>query len=240
MEPLSIAVCEDEADAFSRLLSLMGRCGIPHRVERFEDGTAFLSSFHPGRYDLILMDIYMDGMGGLEAVAKLRERDEAVPVAFITTSGEHAMDGYRYHVCRYLQKPVREEDVAEVMELALREKENRPGLTLSVRDGAKHIPFAQIRYIEQRDHELIFCLTGQRSLTLRGRLDRFEQLLPKPPFYRCHKSYLVNLSYVRRLDREVNIFEMTEGGAAYIRRDSVREAARSLERFLFEEARKHW
>ena len=237
MEILTVAICEDSAAEYGELASLIDAGGIPCSCEWFRTGAAFLERFYPGRYDLILMDIYMEGLTGVETVARLRERDGNVPVAFITTSLDHAMDGYRLRVSRYLHKPIQPEEVEETLRFAVREKRNLPGLLLSTRQGERHTPFHQIRYAEQSNHDLTVFLTGGRTLTMRERLDNLERRLPAPPFFRCHKSYLVNLTQVRCLDRERNAFEMNEGGAAYIRRPSLRAAAKALERVLFDETR---
>ena len=220
MESLRIAVCEDAPAEYQELLSILQCVNIPVSCERFADGAEFLNGFYPGKYDLVLMD----GLGGVEAVSRLREQDSATPVAFVTSSLDHAMDGYRLHVARYLHKPLQAGEVEEVLRFALREKANEAGLSLPT----GRVSFRQIRYVEQSNHDLIFHLTGGREARARERLDRIEGQFPAPPFFRTHKSYLVNLYYVRYLDRDLNAFEMNGGGTAYIRRSSVREAAKAL------------
>lgn len=237
MDTLKIAICEDSAMEYQLLVSLIDASGVPCAYERFETGDAFLAQFYPGKYDFILMDIYMEGLSGVETVSKLRERDDSAPVAFITTSLDHAMDGYRLRVGRYLHKPLQRAEVEEALRFALQEKKNLPGLSLSTRQGERYMPFRHIRYAEQSNHDLTVFLTGNRTLIMRERLDNLERRLPSPPFFRCHKSYLVNLLQVRYLNRELYAFEMNEGGAAYIRRASLREAAKALERALFDETR---
>ena len=233
MESLRIAVCEDNPDEYQDLLAIMECVGPPFSCERFRDGAEFLSRFYPGAYDLVLTDIYMNGLNGVETVSCLREYDLTTPVAFITSSPDHAIDGYRLHVARYLRKPFQSGEVEEVMRLALRERDAQPGVVLS----GENVPFRQIRYVEQSNHDLIFRLTGGRDAQIRERLDRIEGQFPKPPFFRPHKSYLVNLCYVRCLDRDLNAFEMSEGGAVYVRRGSMREAAKALGKTLFRAAR---
>ena len=57
-----------------------------HHCTQFGSSEELLEAFRPGKFDLLLMDIYMDGMTGVEAVQKIREMDDAIPIAFTTTS----------------------------------------------------------------------------------------------------------------------------------------------------------
>ena len=237
MNHLTIAICEDNTAEYQELLSICQCSGIDCVCERFEEGAAFLARFYPGKYDLILMDIYMNGLDGVETVSRLRELDSGVPVAFITTSLDHAMDGYRLRVSRYLRKPLQEKEVIETLSFALREKRTLPGFAFSTRQETRNIPFREIRDLEQANHDVHIFLTGGRVLRLRERLDHLEAQFPVPPFFRSHKSFLINLTQVRCLDRERNVFEMNEGGTVYIRRASVSEAFKALERVLFDETR---
>ena len=75
---------------------------------QFASSEELLEAFRPGGFDLLLMDIYMDGMTGVEAVRKIREMDETIPIAFTTTSTEHTLESYRLSVLKYLEKPVRQ------------------------------------------------------------------------------------------------------------------------------------
>ena len=86
---------------------------------------------------------------------------------------------------------------------------------------------------------LNYYLTGGEELTSRGRLDEVEQSVPRPPFYRCHKSFLVNLAHVKDFDEDLNVFEMSEGGVVYVRRQSTREAVRAFRGFMFAQLREN-
>jgi len=238
MADLHIAICEDDNQEYDLLSQILKESSVDVEWERFSDGPSFLAQFYQGRYDLILMDIYMTGMTGVEAVSHIREQDSIVPIAFITTSLDHAMDGYRYHVNRYLQKPLRREDIEEVLLLALKEQKNAPGVQVRTPEGQLNVPFSHIRYVEQVNHDLNFMLTGGRVYSMRGKLDEVAPRFPAPPFFRCHKSYLVNLSQIKRPDRELCVFEMNEGGMAYIRRDSLKEALSAYERYMFDQVRR--
>lgn len=75
-------------------------------IETFSSAEAFLEPFEPGGFDLLLLDIYMEEMTGMEAAEAVRLRDEKVPIIFLTTSSEHLMEGYRGFAAGYLLKPL--------------------------------------------------------------------------------------------------------------------------------------
>ncbi len=95
-ETLVLGICEDDDEEYTNLEMILGKFDIQTEAERFTDGSGLLENYYPGKYDLLLMDIYMDGMNGVETTARVRETDSDVPIAFITTSQDFAMEGYRY------------------------------------------------------------------------------------------------------------------------------------------------
>lgn len=234
MEQLMIAVCEDDRADRDRLRGLIGAGGIPASVAEFETGEAFLSAWQPERFDLIFMDIYLEGLSGVEAVRRVRERDESVPVAFTTTSQDFALDSYRLNVERYIEKPVSQKAVDEILALALNKKSERSRDVIQLgRRNPLRLPAPRLRYVEQQGHDLVFFLSGGDVMKRKGKLDEIAPLLESYPFFRCHKSYLVNLSYVTGIDRERMVFQMREGGSVYIRRETFRQAKREWENWLF-------
>lgn len=237
MEALQAAVCEDDPTEQQNLLALIRQSGIPAQCSVFSSGEAFLASFQPGKFDLIFMDIYMGGLSGVDTVAEIRKSDASVPIAFATTSVDFALEGYRLGVLKYIEKPAEEKDVRELLELALLKRDHRPRLLLKIGGAEAGIPFERILYAEQQAHELLLHLTGGDLLHAAERLDALEPRFSGRGFFRCHKSFLVNLAYVRSLDRELMVFTMQGGENVYIRRKSLAEARRAYESYLFRQAR---
>lgn len=238
MEQLNIAVCEDDRADLQHLCGLITANGVSANVSAFETGEDFLAACQPDRFDLIFMDIYLGGLNGVETVRRVRSMGITAPVAFITISEDFAMDSYRLDVEKYIEKPARQEKVDESIALALRKKEERHR-DMIVWGRREPVAFsaAQLRYVEQREHFLTFYLTGGRSWRRKGKLNDLEPLLAKYPFFRCHKSYLVNLNFVLDIDREQMVFQMKEGGNAYIRRETFYRAKGAWENWLFTSAR---
>ena len=239
MMGLKIAVCEDEPEEYEKLKRVLEQSGREVDVDYFPDGSLLLQSFYAGKYDLIMLDIYMKGMGGIETAAGIRQTDEEVPVAYLTGSEDFALEAYRYHVLRYLVKPPKKEEVEELLCLAEKMRTYLPSLTIRTDGRERKVPLRQIRYIEQNNRNLNYFLTGGEELTSRGRLDEVEQSVPCPPFYRCHNSFLVNPAHVKDFDEELNVFVMSEGGVVYVRKQSTREAVRAFRDFMFAQLREN-
>ncbi len=238
METLHAAVCEDNPDEQSKLLAILEKSEIPTETAVYCCGEDFLREYRQGKFDLIFMDIYMDGISGVDVVAKLRETGDTVPVAFITTSTDHALESYRLEALKYIEKPLKEKAVLELLQFAQLKKEHTTRLLLKKNGRDFSLPFERILYVEQKDHALYLYLTGGETVRVKERMDAIEPQFAGQPFFRCHKSYLVNLAYVVELDRELMVFVMKEGHNVHIRRESMGKARKAFEAYLFTAARR--
>lgn len=237
MDVLEVAICEDSPEERERLLALIEKADASAHCTTFTDGESFLGEFRPGKYDLIFMDIYMGGMTGVETVTRLRELDEEVPIAFATTSTEHTLESYRLNVLKYIEKPVGQKAVQEIIQLARLKKESRPHLHFKIDGSEVNIPLDSIIYMEQKGHELLIHVADGEPVRVNEKLDSVEPLLAGQSFYRCHKSYLVSLACIKSYDKELMVFTMKDGKNVHIRRESLGEARRAYEDFLFGTAR---
>lgn len=236
---LYIAVCEDNPLEQKQLLSLIEDSGISAKIMAFTCGEAFLKEFSTGRFDLIFMDIYLGGMTGVEIASKIRETDESVPIAFTTTSTEFTLESYRLGALKYIEKPVKKKAVQELLEIVRLKKENRPRLLLKMNGKDILIDFQRILYVEQKAHILRVFLAGGEILLVNEKLKNIESQFEEQNFIRCHKSYLVNLAYVKELNREFRLFSMKEGQNVLIRRESMPAAQKALADYLFEKLKHH-
>ncbi len=239
MEKLHIAICEDERSDVQHLCELIMANDILTEISVFETGEDFLAACQLNRFDLIFMDIYLDGLNGVEAVRRIRKMDGNVPIAFTTNSKDFALDGYRLNVAKYIEKPASQNDVDEILVIALSKKAalNKAVIIWGQRNPIK-IPVFQLRYVEQQEHSLVFYLAGGNAWKRKGKLDDLEPLLTAYPFFRCHKSYFVNLAFIRGIDKEQMVFQMREGGNVYIRREAFYRAKGAWENWLFSAARR--
>ena len=236
MEDLRIAICDDDKLERTIMSDMLTKLAPNAELEFFVNGESFLENFKANKYDLIILDIYMTGITGVETLERIRRVDANVNVAFSTTSKDFALEGYRLHAVRYLEKPVSEDALKELLTLVSLQKLATPHLNIKVNSEIIDVRFNQIRYLEQSGHTTFIHLKDE-VIKISGKLDDFEEKLDAPNFLRCHKSYLVNLDFVTDVEDEFRVFVMDNGDNVHVRRNDYASAKREFEKYLFTEAR---
>ena len=196
-----VAVCEDQKDTREETAALCGdiltELGVEHQVAVFPSAEELETQLLGGeRFDLLCLDILMDGKNGMELAKKLRTTDNRTSILFLTGSSEFLKDGYEVRPIQYLFKPVSRAELRRAIETDLR-LNHRPR-TFSIKVGGRTaaLPLEDIRYVESRDHGSLFHLaSGEQFYPLS--LTEVEGRLPTEQFCRCHNSFLVNLACVR-------------------------------------------
>lgn len=233
MEQLLVGICEDDKEERVRLLDMVAEAAEKVKAEAFGSAEELLESYYPGKYDLIILDIYMGGMTGIDALEKIRKADGRVTAAIATTSQDFALESYRLRAARYLEKPVNQEEVRDLVQTVVRKKEAEPHYEGETNGTRIRIPFDRILFVEQKGKKLWIHMDDGRELQVRGKLDDEEKRFPAEYFPRCHKSFLVNLAKIRGIDRELMTFVMEDGQHVHIHRQGFFAAKRAYEQYLF-------
>ena len=220
---LKIAVCDDEP-AFVEQIS--------DRIKKYiPDGTiqCFLSSedlLSQGElFDIYFLDIQMEKMNGIETAETLRELDEESIIVFITGAKEYVFQAFDVAALHYLVKPVDDAKLQEVLERAKKEiekKQNRKDRQIFIKTRNKNITLnvADILYFENEMRKII-------AHTVRGEISFYSV---RAGFFRCHRGYLVNLSYVAEYDME-NIL-LSNGEKIYLSKDRYHDFVKQYMRYL--------
>ena len=167
-------------------------------VVRFTNPISFLEPY-TAAYDLVILDIQMPHMNGMEAAYRLREMDENVLLFFVTSMTQYAIEGYEVRAANYIVKPVAYGDFALKLKKALRSRpDHGDQIVLKTELGQVKIAPSKIRYLESVGHNVIYhTLTG--DYTQYASLTKAAEPLENKGFFRCNSCYLVNLAYVRRI-----------------------------------------
>ena len=238
MEPLRLAICDDLPEEREALLTLLEQAPIATNCTQFASSEELLEAFRPGKFDLLLMDIYMDGMTGVEAVQKMREMDDAIPIAFTTTSTDHTLESYRLSVLKYLEKPVQQKEIDDLLRLVKLQKDSAPRLAIQQNGKTQKLPLSELMVLEQQGHHVVLSLKGGSTIQLYGKLSDLLPQLDGQPFFCPHKSYCVNLAFVRGINEEYQCYEMADGKMVPISRSNRAKAKRAWEDYLFARTRR--
>lgn len=207
---IRVAICDDEAKVRQTLREYLERFfrenppGEGEELELTEFSSADqLLQHYPTGIDLLLLDIYMDGVDGMAAARELRKFDPSVCIIFITTMYQYALDGYAVRAFGFIKKPVRYEEFSHELSCAMRQIESQHTrehfLLVKNNDTVYRLPVSQILYCEVRNHSIFIHLTD-RVQEARGQMKDLEEQLGPYGFFRCHVSFLVNSAYIRRID----------------------------------------
>lgn len=171
------------------------------------------SIFHSGmelmkqlsnRFDIIFLDIEMDGMDGIETAREIRKAGSDAVIVFITNMAQYAINGYEVGALDYVLKPVTYYSFSVRMDRAvLRVDKREPKeLLLNLQDGVRRLRTDEIHYVEVQNRLLQYH-TEHGIFQVRGTLQAAEAQLKSEHFVRCNHWYLVNLKYVSEIRKNL-------------------------------------
>lgn len=176
--------------------------------------------------DILLLDIQIPDMLGIEVARRLRQKDTTVIIMFVTSFSQYAIEGYSVEAMDYILKPVSFAPFSAKLARALRVIKQRQteGIMMSVKTktNIRRFPSSKLAYIEVINHNLIYHLTDGTILSQWGSLGRVEEELREYYFVRCNSGYLVNLRYV----------ETIKGNYVIVNGDSLKISAPKRKEFL--------
>ena len=231
---LTFAICDDEplmaqsiADQLSAYMAERGT----YRTERFPDGRSLLES--GGGFDVIFLDVQMERPDGMETARLLRRQGNRSLLIFVTVLRECVFDAFEVGAFDYLIKPLDAGRFRGTMDRALQSLERRPEKSLVVRRGTARevVPLAEIVYCEVRGRKVYLHRSGGEIIDYYDKLEDLERRVDGR-FFKCHRSYLVNLDYVRG-SRDGQVV-LPEGEAIPVSRLRERDLTEALLRCMKE------
>lgn len=204
-----IAIVEDEKEFCEQLQSYLKQYEeenqLQFQISTFCDGAEILEDYKQ-EYDLILMDIEMPKVNGMDAAEQIREMDERVEIMFITNMAQYAIHGYSVGALDFVMKPINYYTLAMKITRALKrvkKKEQKP-ILLNLPDGVVKLEAKQIYYIEVQNRMLHYH-TDAGEYIIRGTLQSVEEMLKDYPFTKCNHWYMVNLMHVTEVRKNIAV-----------------------------------
>lgn len=215
MIPIKVLIADDEEHNREALKSMLCENPLISVDALCKDGFETIAAVHQYKPDLLFLDINMPRLSGFDVLELLGE--QAPPVVFVTAYDEHALKAFETSAIDYVLKPVSPERLQKAIDKFIktgtREKKDyvrfldeqktlgAPLSRILVKDGTEIfiIPVNEIVYIKAED-DYIGIVTEKRMYLKQDRLSFVETILDKSQFYRIHRSYILNINYLSKLE----------------------------------------
>ena len=202
---LSIAVCDDEVieccNMARKIKDILEEMKIPCIIRQFQSGRELLQTIES--FDIVFLDIMMQDMDGMKTAKMFREKDFDKILIFVSSSREYVFEAYDVEAFQYLLKPVDDRKLKRVLQKAVLKTEGRSQeyIIVSRERQKKKLYLDDIYYFEIKGR--IVDVHGPEGIfNYYEQIGELESKLRDKGFFRCHKSYLINLKYVDGYNRQ--------------------------------------
>lgn len=212
---LSVAICDDEPIHRNLLLNYLNQVfyNESYEILEFEKGEELLENY-PGKLDILLLDIQMGGLNGIETAKKIRQFDTNVIIIFTTAVFDFIQQGYEVRAFRYLLKPISYDEFSKHLIECTNDIINEIKKNIKIKEitegSISIIPISSILYIETVSRVTLIH-TDKKIYKTRESIKNLENELENHLFYRCHRSYLINLHKVSSINKD----------SVYIKNDEI-------------------
>ena len=202
--PFTIGICDDDEGQIAGLRETLGKWVLDKpfalAIDEYTSAEGFLFSYPDKPCNLLLLDIEMKELNGMELAKKLRAEGDMLPIVFITGYSEYMNEGYEVEALHYLLKPLDEKKLSAVLDRYLKRYTPEREILLPCEEGMLRICPDEVIYCEAEgkktrlypvDREGILCSLG---------IGECKKMLTED-FISCHRSYIVNLRYICSIGR---------------------------------------
>lgn len=230
MKMIRIAVCDDDERILGETCELLNRYEkVPLTVDMYISGEALLAAGK--KYDIVLLDIDMDGLNGIETARHIRETDKEVKLIYITNYSDYTIFAFGVHAFAYLLKPLKAEELYAQLDEACAYGLSgpEPELEFQAKEGIVHIVPSKILCFEYLNRQILMR-SAERSWHLKRRITELGVEMERYGFAVPHKSFVVNLYAVQRIHGyEITL---TDGSAVPLSQKKSAQFRRALNEYL--------
>lgn len=200
---VAIAICDDDPGDLIKVEAmtkeLLEAEEISYGISRFGNAVSLLSAIeNKEKFDILLLDVMMENLSGMELAAALRRQGNDAAIVFISSSREMALLGYEVSAVRYLEKPVLREKLQEALRYCCQAHLAQKEILLPTAEGQYRILVSDLIYAESWNRGTRLALVNGECKTS-AKISELDRFLPKERFVLCHRSLLVNLGFVQSI-----------------------------------------
>lgn len=201
---INIVLCDDNKCDLDIIKSLLDEINLDFNIKEYTDPKELIKDLDDNQmFDAFLLDIIMNDINGVDVARHIRKTHESSPIFFITATPEYALKGYEVNAMRYYLKPLNKDQLKDDLYGLLKILDNKKNsyITISNTKGLFKIKISDIYYIESM-LRTINIYTKDDTFSTIGKISDFESSLKNNNFIRVHKSFVVNLAYIKNIYKD--------------------------------------
>ncbi len=204
---MRIAIVDDRREDREKLQTLVTEYFAQHsmvaEITCFASGDELLQNFQPGTFQCMFLDIYMEGMDGMDTARRIYHEDPACDLIFCTTSISHAVTSYEVRAAWYLTKPLSVQQLTTALDIVCKNllHTNR-SIRVHVRGNTLSLRLDEIYYMDSHDRKARIHLKA-RTLEVEEAVSDVMDLLSKDErFLPCNRNTMVNMDHIDRVEED--------------------------------------
>ena len=230
-----IAICDDNIVDLSSIVSIIEDYQASKRAKNgieftaFHSAVDFISAMESGQpYDLVLLDILMPFMTGMDAAKEIRQFNQDIKIVFMTSSSEFAVESYSVEAYYYALKPIWKEKLFVLLDKVISETEVQLGSSLLIKSksGLTRIYISRLEFAEVIGRTIVYHLSDGSVIEAVGSMQVLEkELLCHPHFIKTHRSYIINMESIDTISqREIKMHSLALVPLAKANHNTVKQA----------------
>ncbi len=215
MSDIRVVIADDDSGMRTIMRHMISKVEGFSLVGEAEDGLKLLEQVEKQRPQVVFLDVEMPGMSGVECARLIEDMDPSTVMIFATAHDQYMGDAFEVYAFDYLIKPFKVERVIQTLErardrISRREEKTLPllmprnqvvagRLMLRHRDGVSFLNMQDILLIQREERATVIYTVGEGRYVTSDSLGDTEERLDKSVFFRCHKSYIINLNHIKAI-----------------------------------------
>lgn len=205
---IKIGICDDDKNIIQKIKDYISEYkGDKCTIESYNSGEELIEN--KKKFDVILLDIDMEGIDGIETGKKIRDYDKNVKIIYVTSFTDYVNLAFKVHAFLYLNKPIKKEEIHNALDEVISYKDNseeKELIEFKTDEGVIRIEPKEIYYFEYINRK-VNIKTKDKIYKIKEKITDTANVMSKYGFVMPHKSFTVNLFYVKSI-KGYDIFMM--------------------------------
>lgn len=237
---MKIAVVDDWIKDRELLRDMAAEYGKDKKIEMklhcFTNGERFLDVCLKTQFDIVFLDIYMEGMDGMQVARALREKGSNCLIVFVTNSCAYAIEGYWVKAFHYLLKPYSKEEFGSIMERCIAALDiNAHSINIKEGRSMREVFIRDICYVDMRKH-YVQIHTEREIIKSRMYFKEIAALLDHNYFLPCYRNVMVNMDKIEKMKEQDFILKNRE--RVPIQRSRYNQVQQAFADYLFQRTKR--